>query len=166
MTQLPGRVLIDTGVLIRWLDPAKDSKAPPCLQLVDALLQHRSEVLIAAPSLAEVLRAGGSAPPRRRGITVVPFDDAAATALGKKLPLSKWEAIKVLSGTSNTRLKYDTMIVACAIRHNADVIATLDDKLAQVATAGGMRSAEPLKLLQPQTVIVSVLAPPPKLLPG
>jgi len=159
--ELPARVLVDTGVILRWLDPAKDDRAPACAELVDTLLHERREVLVAAPSVAEVLRFGpGTAVPHRRGLTVVSFDDEAARVVGSKLPFSALEVMNVETGVSKSRLKFDALIVACAIRHKASVVVSLDAGCRAVGTRMGIRALSPPQLLQAQTVLQGILLPP------
>jgi hypothetical protein len=90
------------------------------------LLQRDARILLPAPALAEVLRYGGAAPPRRRELVIGAFDERSAQVLGEKFPLAELEAVKVQQGSSITHLKYDSMIVACAIRYQVDVHISLD----------------------------------------
>lgn len=88
--QVPRRVMIDTGVFLRWLDKAKDGESPACFEVVEHVLNNGGNVLFAAPSVAEVLRWGhASTIPRRRGFTVVAFDELAARELAMKLLLPR-----------------------------------------------------------------------------
>lgn len=121
--RLPRKVMVDTGVFIRWLGNQQDHKALACSELVETLLAADSRIYLAAPALAEVLRWGSRSPiPRRRELIIAAFDELAARILGEHFPLSELEAAKADSASASLRtLKFDSMIVACAIRHKVDV---------------------------------------------
>jgi hypothetical protein len=78
-TKLPQRALVDTGVVIRALGERPDDlRSPTCEAFWNAMLENGREILIAAPSLAEVMRQEGKDSfPRRKGVEVVAFDDRA-----------------------------------------------------------------------------------------
>src|SRR5665213_28471 len=59
-----------------------------CEALWNAMLENGRQILIAAPSLAEMIRQEGKdySIPRRRGVEVVAFDDRAAVELGRRFP--------------------------------------------------------------------------------
>jgi hypothetical protein len=115
--KLPGRALVDSGVVTRSMgDLAPDDATEVCKGFYEAMLAFGREILIAAPTIAEVMRKDGlRALPRTNGIEVVAFDDQAALVLGKTFPM---DVIKSLnhSGTSRSYLLYDALIVACGIR--------------------------------------------------
>lgn len=106
------------------------------------MLENGRQILIAAPSLAEMIRQEGKDPaiPRRRGVEVVAFDDRAAVELGRRFP----ERVLLLehqgSRLPKSYIKCDAMIVACAIRHRATHLVTLDGALTGLAKARGFRS--------------------------
>jgi predicted nucleic acid-binding protein len=157
--ELPKRVLVDTGVLLRWLKPKFDSKASACAELVDALLHANRDVLIAAPTIAEILRfGGGSDVPHRRGLIVVPFDDVAARVLGRSVPIDVLDQLKASTGVSKTMLKYDAMIVACAVRHRAEVVVSLDSDCVSLGQKFPIRVTSPVTLLDPQPLLPHVAA--------
>lgn len=126
------RVLIDTGILIRALgDRPQDPEAKACRDFWDAMLQHGRTILIAAPSIAEVVRFGVGAAadnpvPNVPGVEVVAFDQSAAMRLGHDFPINVIKKSSSETGRSLTHLKYDALIAACALRHNAQCLVTLD----------------------------------------
>lgn len=119
------RFMFDTTALVAALTPgSKELDAHRFAELFDAILSHGRTLLIAAPSLAELLRKPETNDlPRRAGIIVVPFDSRAARTLAERLPLAAITQAK-LSGAPSNYIKYDAMIVACAIRHHADCLVT------------------------------------------
>jgi len=90
------------------------------------MIDEGRKLWVAAPTVAEVIRHKGSATPRVRGIAVVAFDDRAAELLGARMPMAKMHEAKTLTGLSLSYLKYDAMIVACAIRIGVPVVVSLD----------------------------------------
>jgi predicted nucleic acid-binding protein len=152
---LPERALLDTGVLIRALgDRPEDPLAPACRAVFAALLTHRKHVLIAAPSLAEMLRGSTKTrPPRVRGVTVVPFDQDAACILGERLPQNELKEFSTQAGVKLTYYKYDALIVACAARHRADCIIALEFKIPSLAEKVGLVAKAPATFLAKQIEI-------------
>jgi predicted nucleic acid-binding protein len=135
-------VLFDSSALVCALvENSKEPNAVDFRELFDALLANGKTILIAAPSLAELLRRPEAQTlPRREGIVIVPFDSAAARLLAERLPLSAITDAK-LSGAPANYIKYDAMIVACALRHRADVMVTKDGQQTAMAKAAQLRCA-------------------------
>jgi len=114
---LPRQCLVDTGVLIRALRQNSDVYAKSCRAFWDSMIDAKNQILIAAPTLAEVLRGNPKTKiPSTRSIRVIPFDRKAAELLGHKLPVTVTKTAAKKSGLSHTYFKYDAMIVACAKR--------------------------------------------------
>lgn len=79
---LPERCLVDTGVLIRALRQRRDDETPACVAFFDAMVSsHGKRMLIAAPTVAEMLRGSSRPLLRTRSLLVVPFDLEAAELL-------------------------------------------------------------------------------------
>ncbi len=142
---LPAVALIDTGVLIRALgERPNDPDTPECRAFVEAMVRHRREVLIAAPTLSEVLRfKRGQPAPTLEGIIVAAFDADAAIILGQKFPedmLLEWQ-----KKTQNplAYYKYDALIVACAMKWQADCIVALDKDIHRLAKQQNLRVERP-----------------------
>ncbi len=132
---LPNVALVDTGVLMRALGHKPDDpRSEACTEFVAAMIAAKKRLLIAAPTFAEMERGepdlGAEAVPlpRTRHVIVVPFDDVAARELARQFPTAIANGIADETGLSRTHIKYDAMIAACAIRHEADCIVSLDDK--------------------------------------
>jgi predicted nucleic acid-binding protein len=123
---LPVNALIDTNVFLRFLDERVDANTPACKDFCNAMIDARHQLWVAAPTIAEVSRHKGKPVPRTNGITVVPFDDRAAEILGLKMPMAKLHEAKAQLGLSLTYLKYDAMIVACALRVKTATLVGLD----------------------------------------
>lgn len=160
---LPKRALIDTGVFIRALgEHPTDPRSPDCKDFVAAMVASGNDALVAAPSLAEMIR-GMPVPqlPATGSIITVPFDDQAAVVLGTVFPPSVLKQIAAKSGQSLTYLKYDALIGACAVRHKADFLITIDGGFtAQVPKS--LKVAAPGDFRMKQMTLVSVApAPPP-----
>jgi hypothetical protein len=70
---------------------------------------------------------GGQLCPGANGIEVVAFDDLAAQILGAQFPVDVLKDVQVSVGSAPSGyIKYDAMIVACAVRHRATCIVSLD----------------------------------------
>jgi predicted nucleic acid-binding protein len=143
------RALLDTNVLIFALDGGKKhSDHALARALFDAMAEKKMRVLVAAPSFAEFqMRPGVKDLPIGPLIEVVPFDHDAAKVLAKSLPLDHLKTIGYAPpGTANARscLKYDSMIVACAARHQASCIISTDEEyMPKVAAEAGVRCLTP-----------------------
>lgn len=127
--QLPRRALLDTPVVIRALLGQRGDEAatPSCIDFVKAMLEHERELLIATPTLAEVLRGDASSTlPSTKGIEVVSFDRKAAVTLGTTFPADGLRKRAKGLGVDREIMYFDMLIVACAIRHRADRVITLD----------------------------------------
>lgn len=127
-SKLPGRALIDTGLLTRAMgDLPPDEFTPNCKDFYEAMLANGRDLLIAAPTVAEIIRKDGKRQiPRTARIEVVAFDAVAAEILGRRMPMDVLKTIRDQLGTDLTHLKYDALIVACAARYKADCIVALD----------------------------------------
>lgn len=145
----PRRVMIDTGVFLRWIGDQQDADSLACFQVVEHVLsQSGGTVLFSAVSVAEVLRYGlASDIPRKVGFHVVAFDELAARQLAQRLPLSAQKAVAATSPNSLTHIKYDAMIVACAIRHKAMLHIALDDDHHKLCKTAGFPVSRPNDLI-------------------
>ena len=113
------------------------------------MLAHSREILIAAPTIAEVMRHDGKRSlPRVLGIEVVSFDDQAALILGRAFPANVLKSLK-RGDTTLTHLKYDALIMACAVRHKADCVVAIDEDLFSLGAAVGMPVHRPADFLAP-----------------
>ncbi|OGQ25625.1 MAG: hypothetical protein A2138_22525 [Deltaproteobacteria bacterium RBG_16_71_12] len=145
---LPERPLLDTGILIRALREYTDAHTETCVAFLKALLDENKDILIAAPTLAEVVRGNAATTlPAVAGITVVGFDKQAAEILGKGLPAPVLKEEAAQAGKTGMQIKYDAMIAACAARHRADVVVTLDDDMAKLAARLRVAVARPADYL-------------------
>jgi predicted nucleic acid-binding protein len=159
--------MIDTGVLIRALgERPGDPDSRDCVDFVEAMLAGGRELLVAAPSVAELMRGQAvPTPPSTPGLVIVAFDDLAAIELGTRFPVSSLKSLAATSGLPLTYLKYDAMIAACAIRHKAAFLITVDKRLsAQVPSS--LKVARPGDFRAKQMQLVAVpsapAAPKPK----
>ncbi len=144
-TKLPPSAMLDSSVLI----PALGSKTrrtddPLCRPLFEAMVTARRPVLIAAPSAAEFFRRSPTtAIPRTATVRVVPFDLQAAEILGTKFPP---DVLKTWADATKRPLhyvKYDALIVACAVRHRAAVLVTTDGAQKTLAASVGLEVRSP-----------------------
>jgi len=154
-TTLPQRALVDTGVLIRALgERPSDPNSPVCEAFWTAMLENSRELLIAAPSLAEMIRQEGKGSfPRRRGVEVVAFDDRAAQELGRRFPERVLQLERDATSLPKHYIKYDALIVACAIRHKATHVITLDGPMTSLAGKAGIQVVAPTVFLRAQLKI-------------
>ncbi len=152
--KLPGRALVDTGLLTRAIGglPA-DAQTALCREFYEQMLAEGRDVLIAAPTIAEIMRLDGKRTvPRVRNVEVVGFDEQAATLLGAAFPMSVLKKLAAAIGktTTQTYLKYDAMIVACAMRHGAQCIVALDSDIHELGKEVGIDVYRPDHFLAPQ----------------
>jgi predicted nucleic acid-binding protein len=154
--RLPQRALFDTGVVIRALgERPEDPRSRFCEALWEAMVENGREILIAAPSIAEMIRQDGKgAIPHRRGVEVVGFDARAAEFLGRKFPERVLALERGSSGLPKYYIKYDAMIVACAVRHRATHLVGLDEPLTTFARAAGLKASRPEDFADPQLNLV------------
>jgi predicted nucleic acid-binding protein len=145
LRRLPRRALIDTGILTRSMgDMPPDTETPVCREFYDAMLENGREILIAAPTVAEVIRANGKRSiPRTPQIEVLAFDQVAAEILGRQMPITVLKEFRANSGANLTHLKYDAMIVACAVRYGAECIVAIDDDFEALAPHVGLETHHP-----------------------
>jgi predicted nucleic acid-binding protein len=156
--RLPGRALLDTGVLIRAIGKRRhDEEARACHMFVDAMIEAGRTILVAAPSYAEMLRNEPPTDlPRMRQIVVVPFDQAAARILGSVWVHSTLVHERDRTGTPIAYFKYDAMIASCAVRHRADVLVCIDHGLTSLAERAKVTVAHPKDFLSKQTSLFPV----------
>jgi predicted nucleic acid-binding protein len=138
-TKLANTMLFDTGVVIRALGHRpSDPRSPLCRELLRVALHHNKRILIAAPTIAELVRGApeaGAEPdplPNTRNVVVVAFDQLAAVRCGKELPITilREHADAAEDGTKLSHLKYDALVVGCALRWRADMLVSLDRRMA------------------------------------
>lgn len=165
--RLMDRMMFDTGVASRaWRTPSDgniDDRVKACQSLWEACLEKGLTILIAAPSLAELLRGRPPRVPPRVGLVeVVPFDSPSAEKLGKVFPIDATRKIAHESGDedsaqarSHTVVKADAMILACALQWKASCIVSLDP-----ATMGKLAARASLAFRRPQEFRVPILQEP------
>ncbi len=132
--KLPQRVVCDTGFWIRALgERPNDKRSPQAVEFFAAMTKHGGEMLLPSPCLAELLRGNASlVVPSTPSVIVVGFDRLAAEVLGKKFPASVIKSQMLKTGYEKAYIQFDSMIVACAIRHNAECIVTFDNPMAKL----------------------------------
>lgn len=132
---LPSRCLIDTGVFVRWLgDHHGEEKAKHSIDFVQAMLKAGKRLLVSSPTVAEAIRhKPGRTIPNTRNVEVVSFDDVAAGILGNNFHREVLVSARDALGVPIDYIKYDAMIVACASRHKAGTIVTLDGGVLELA---------------------------------
>jgi predicted nucleic acid-binding protein len=152
----PRSALLDTGVFMRAIGERVDARSALCADLLRRLIERKVRVLVAAPTIAEIIRGNASALPHTTaGIEVVDFDGKAAVLCGELYPAAD------VAGTADetaTKLKFDAMIVACAKRHNAGHLISLDDKMVTRANERELEAHDPHDYLRAERA-ASVEAP-------
>lgn len=150
---LPGRILVDSNILISALgERRREPDTDICRDLVKAIVTSR-KLLIAAPSVAELIRGqgggGSDALARMRNVEVLAFDHDAARRLGRDFPAHVLQAVKNDICGPFQYIKYDALIVACAARHNADMIVTGETTgIRNLATRIGIPCARPVDFVE------------------
>jgi predicted nucleic acid-binding protein len=160
---LPYSALLDTSILVPALGgKVRSTDDPLSAPFFAAMVKTQRRVLIAAPSVAELMRkASNAAIPRTRGVVVVDFDRIAAEHLGRDFPPNVLKSVRdelkpSLEKVSLDYIKFDAMIVACAKRHNASVLITTDVGQATLAKKIGLIAKRPADYQTPQTVLPNV----------
>lgn len=145
------RMALDASVLIASRN-VMEAAHPHCRQLWYAMIQEGTNVLIPAPALAEFIRPPGiTPPPRVDRVEIVAFDEDAAILLAKNMPPDVFYATGPNRTFKKHIAKYDAMIIACAIRHRADCLVTLDTDMLTVAKQSGLMAALPSDFEAAQT---------------
>jgi predicted nucleic acid-binding protein len=170
--KLRSPTLLDTTILVAVARSIAGRKVTAeeqlCSVLFDALVAEKKEIFIAAPTYAEFLRQPHATKLSSHVSTlnVVVFDRLAAKMLGERFPksaLTKFQEPPVNGQPARppiTYIKYDAMIVACALRHGANAVVALDTKLLEMATAVGLYAATPHDFTGRQQVIPGIIASP------
>lgn len=150
--KLPESVLIDSSVLLPALGRTRKTDDPQSRPLFDALIEHKRRILIAAPSAAEFYRCSSNGEiPRTPFVEIAAFDALAAELLGKKFPKDILVQFKGRTGAPMNYIKYDAMIVACAVRHRAAAFVSTDDQQRRMASAVGLIVKAPSDYTAKQT---------------
>lgn len=154
---LPEKCLLDTGVLIRALGQRSDSDASACQAFFDAMVASNGKrMLVAAPTVAEMLRGHPQPLPRTRSLLVVPFDLRAAELLGTEMPIEVLKTQRIDTNLPLSYLKYDAMIVACAKRWDAECIVALDTDHVVLAKHVGLSVRHPRQFAHRQMRLMLV----------
>lgn len=163
--KLPARALIDTGILIRALgQQPKDPRAKICKEFWDAMLAAKRQILIAAPTITETTRSTdfpALPPPSVPNVLVVAFDLQAALVCAQKFPEQVIKNEQESTGLFLNYLRYDALILACAIRYDA-VLVTLEAPMSKLAAKVGLDCRRP-EDFEVQLEMKPLFAKPPKL---
>lgn len=131
---LPARCMLDTGVWIRALGQRNDERSGACRAFFEAMIGQKNTMLMAAPSLAEILRGDGATVlPSTRYVQIVPFDRLAATLLGQEFPQHVLVSAAMANGAKINYMKYDALILACAKRWDSRILVAYDDGYVKLA---------------------------------
>ena len=151
---LPQRALLDTNIVILALgDRPTDPRAPACRAFWEMMIECGRDMLIAAPTLAEIVRYSGKPVPRRKGVEVVAFDSMAAQLLGKHFPQRFIETEANAAAAPKAHVKYDALIASCALRHKAGVLVSYDANLGRLVLAAGLGCKKPEDFRKQQLTI-------------
>lgn len=142
---LPRRVLIDSSVLIPALDlKLVEVAAQDCRDFWSAMLSTGKHIVIASPTIAEfVTKRDFGKVPRAKGVTVVGFDLECARFFGEKFSPDVLRKERDNTGVSKQSIKFDAMIIACALRHRVDTFVSLDENQRKLAAKVGLRARQP-----------------------
>lgn len=158
-------VLLDTTVLLRGFWPehfSGDPRTTACATLVQRLIVDRAQILISAVSEAEFKIGDGARElPLYSGIEVVPFDSLAARALSAMVDKELLRQIQAQNGSTRPAVRYDLQIVACAVRHKATLIVTLDEPLRKTVARLGAAGKIAIDAVEPSALLVEPEPEPP-----
>lgn len=161
-SKLPERSMIDTNVLILALGHRPDDpQTPLCKELWAELLRSKRRVLIATPSIAELGQHATAHPPVpfTKNVYVVDFDYKAAQILGEKFSKKFIQSHKP-DGVPINYMKWDILILACALRHGATLI-TLDKPMTKIGLEAGVKIKTVNDFTDPQRNLLALLEKKP-----
>jgi hypothetical protein len=129
-------------------------------ELYQAMLaEHGCTVYISAPSIAELRRRGPlRIIPKTERVVVVPLDQKAAGLLGSKFPPHVLTEFTV-AGSRKHYIKYDAMIVACAVRWKVETIISANDDIWKLAAHVGLKHSTASEMLKQRTLEMFPLSP-------
>lgn len=106
-------------------------------KIVTAVVGGGGRILVPAPVIAEVNR---SRPfdPRTLGFEPVAFTAVAAQAIGAHL----FQRLKGARPNDGTRMKFDSMVIGCAMTWRVDVLLAEDGDLRRSAEIAGIRALD------------------------
>ncbi|MBL8956232.1 MAG: type II toxin-antitoxin system VapC family toxin [Myxococcaceae bacterium] len=148
-TRLPKRAAIDSTILTRTRDDATGPDAALCREFVESMITSGKVVIAPAVCVMEFMRkAPHEPPPRVEGFEVAAFDDQAAYEVAGRFPP---EVFKERPGTgAQNWLKFDTLVIATAVRHRAECLVTLDGDQKKLAERVGLQVRHPRDFEDPQ----------------
>lgn len=117
-------VLLDTGILLRGLGQRCDADAEDCQMLLDLLVRGGVTMYVGAPTVAEMSRGAGALGPLP--FEIINFDRSAAEVCGRTFPAALLKDAAPQVGLREHYIKYDALIVACALTARVDAVVTLD----------------------------------------
>lgn len=152
---LPISAMFDSTVLIPALGKKKRSTDDAaCGPLFEAMIRAKRSVLIAAPTAAEFWRREPKhAMPRTQFVKIVAFDQLAAYILGTRFPPSVLVEQRDQQNRPLSYIKYDAMIVACAVRHRVAEFVSTDDTQRKLASLAGLTVKAPKDYLAKQLTL-------------
>lgn len=138
------KVCLDSSVLIPALgERPTDTWSDTCIKCLDLLLENGCYVIYSAHSLAEFLRHNVSQPPKMARLRPEVFDAEAARQMARKIEVNDLKEVRDEHGGPMAYYKYDTLIVATAMRHNARIFVGRDDKQGRLAKKAGLTFMTP-----------------------
>ncbi len=144
MLDLPFFAMIDTSVfLCRVGDKSCDAEAPACIDFCNRMVKGGRRLYVSAPTITEVTRFKGIAVPKVQGITVIAFDTIAATELGMKMPIEALKKWRDEMGREFGHIKYDALIVGCALRVPGCAFVGMDKGQRALASRVGLSAHHP-----------------------
>jgi hypothetical protein len=156
--RLPDRVMLDSSVLTLTRHDALGTEADLCRELYRALIKNGRTILIPTPAVAEYIRhPPHDPPPRHPLVEIVTVDEVTAMVLGKRLPDRVW--LKQKPEISTTVVKYDAMIIACALRGGAKAFISRDGRQLNLAREVGLIGMQPTDLIGGQLEIFGPTVP-------
>jgi predicted nucleic acid-binding protein len=148
--ELPFVAMIDTTVFLCQMGEKPDEEhAPACIDFCERMVRQGRQLLVAAPTITEVTRKRGAPLPRVSGIVVVAFDEQAASKLGVKMPADALKEWRDATGRKMNHIKYDALIVGCALRVPACTFVSMDDKQRELASRCGLAAHHPREYVLP-----------------
>lgn len=153
--------MLDTNILGFVHGPSTGRvEEAPSRELWEALVNHKRDILIAAPTLGECLR-GGHKVPLVHGVEVISFDRPAAVLLGTGLPMSVLRKVKNDGGPPLSHLKFDALIIACALRGQADILVSYDPDMPKLKADADAAIFGKLRIVTPDYFQVATAAVAP-----
>lgn len=160
VAKLQDKALVDSNIWLSAIKDANPKKLAESGAFLKGMQANKKIMYLAAPALAELNIGASPGVPAFSSVVVVDFDLMAANLFGKLIP-SHAVLKKGPLPFNRHFIKYDSMILACAIRHKASCLVTYDENLQKLAGICAFPWFEPSAFMEAQQSLGLQVAAPP-----